>query len=46
MCCSVTQFYIRTVNGFTPEFEKEILDDIADMKKIHRSIRHILIVNS
>lgn len=26
-------FEIRTVNGFTPEFEQELLDDIADIKK-------------
>ena len=26
-------FEVRTVNGFTPAFEQEILDDIVDMKK-------------
>ena len=26
-------FKIRTVNGFTPEFEQELLADIADIKK-------------
>lgn len=26
-------FEIRTVNGFTPAFEQELLDDIADIKK-------------
>ena len=25
-------FEIRTVNGFTPQFEQELLDDIADIK--------------
>ena len=26
-------FTVRTVNGFTADFEREVLEDLADMKK-------------